>query len=82
MEDTRITISDLWPLSVADVAEAIASTDDMALDELVLEIQDNDNRVELGDCVLLVEGDRHRGHLRVATIGAPYYHVERLWGDE
>ncbi|WFS63820.1 hypothetical protein LF599_06560 [Pseudodesulfovibrio thermohalotolerans] len=82
MEDTRITISDLWPLSVADVAEAIASTDDMALDELVLEIQDNDNRVAFDDCVLLVEGDHRRGRLRIATICAPNYHVERLWGDE
>lgn len=83
MGNTRITISDLWPMSVADVARAIASADDAALDELVLEIQDNDdNRAELGDCVLLVEGDRHRGYLRVTTIGALNYHVEHLWGDE
>jgi hypothetical protein len=82
MCNTRITISDLWHLSVADVAQAIASADDAALDELVLEIQGHGNRVELDDCVLLVEGDRHRGYLRVATIGAPNYHVEHLWGDE
>ncbi|MGE4424060.1 MAG: hypothetical protein AB7D39_17310 [Pseudodesulfovibrio sp.] len=78
----RPTAAALKPMSVADVARAIASADDLALDALVNEIMDNDNRVELDDCVMLIESNRRCGILRVATIGAPNYHVERLWGDE